>query len=326
MELGALLGPNSAITIGTEVTKTSKELLGTRPRSTAVTNAGEASEGRPNAPVVAYLSRPICDAAMLQSSQTSGFGEWLFSEAGAGWVFGLVSAAVLLISFIRRKRPQRIVVRELHRTTLVRIRPDVRRRIDVSFDGMRVNNLGELELEIVNDGSETIRDAHMTVTFPEGTRILETSQDQGMANIPLSIHHEANALRLSVPYLNAYRDHGHRLVVGILLDGASQDPSVRGSGDGWSVTHVRVPGVVDVERSLRQVMAMLVAVLIIGLLYAWLLFRYRGIGPTEVSWRSLFWSLPFLVLMVLTLAYGARRMRVYKRALIRRRSHVARDE
>jgi len=131
---------------------------------------------------------------------------WIFSEAGAGWVFGLVSLSALLASFLRRRRPGRVLIRDLYRTSLVLIRPDVRERIGVTLDGSPVSSLGALELEITNEGSEVIRNAQVTIDFGAGTRVLEASRSADLADLPVGIERRDGSLVVTLPYLNPFKD------------------------------------------------------------------------------------------------------------------------
>jgi hypothetical protein len=85
-----------------------------------------------------------------------------------GLIGATISAVVAITLFIikqwmDRKRPQRIICREIGRESLVRIRRKAEHKIDVKFDGKPVERLAQLEVEIFNAGASVIKDIRMTI-------------------------------------------------------------------------------------------------------------------------------------------------------------------
>ena len=112
------------------------------------------------------------------------FLSWLFSEAGAGWVFGIVSALLALLW--RRRKTQRVVCKEVLRISLVRVRKRIRDRIAIFLDDEPIDNLAMLEMDIFNQGSEVIKDALLIFKLGEDTRILDISCEVTIVNLSVA--------------------------------------------------------------------------------------------------------------------------------------------
>lgn len=225
----------------------------------------------------------------------SALWDWLFTEAGAGWVFGIVSLATLLVTSARRHRPGRVLVRDLHRTSLVRIRPDVRRRIAVAFDGATVSALGAIEVEVTNEGSDVIRDPQITIVFGGGARVLEASSAKDHADLPVRVETREESVVVSLPFLNPFKDHRQGVRLSCVVDGSLRHVSVRGSGDGWSVVHKPLldrQSFVKRQRAINRAMGAFLPLLGI---YFWWTSRFRGIGFNEWSWRAFYSNIPVLI-------------------------------
>lgn len=234
------------------------------------------------------------------------FLAWLFSAAGAGWAVGIVAIISLLYTYLVRKRPNRLICKEVSRTSLVKIRKEVRDKIDVSFNNNPVKNLAQVEMDIFNKGSEVIRDILLTVNFSKKTRVLATSFEAIPENLVVTMDSiGSNQIRIKIPFLNPIRPHKHRIKAIIVCDGDTEKYKVIGSGEGWSVQSLRLPSKKESGKSYWKMMA----ALFIELLLGWFVFfpfieRHWGISPSEWSLRAFLALLPFNLIVLVTILLG----------------------
>jgi hypothetical protein len=250
---------------------------------------------------------------------TSGFSGWLLSDAGAGWVFGLVSTAGLVVTLVKRKRPRQIAVREVAHPSLVRVRPDVRERIAVTFDGAPVSNPGQIDFDIANDGADVIQRPVVRFTFPAETRVLDAIASDADANSAVNLIAKGSSLSVEMAFLNPFKEHGQRVMVSVVVDGTDQDYSVSGGGEGWSI---RSMGRRDPAKALRRIKRLNVAMLFVTTLaipYGWWATKHWGLDQWRFGPRELFASLPFIVpffalqIAILSTRIGGRSYRALRR-------------
>ncbi len=235
------------------------------------------------------------------------FAGWLLSTAGAGWVFGFVTLATFLWALWRRRRPRRVVCKELGRTSLVRIRKSAREKIAISFDGKPVSRLAQVEIDVFNQGSEVVKDASVTFRFPESTMILDISYEAVPENLKVDVEMvRGNEAEVRIPFLNPVRQHGDRVRMGFVCDGSVGQPKVVGGGEGWSVESAIRPSRMEVSRRMNKVMLAILVELPFLLGCGYLLERVWRIPRGEVSLRSLATIGPVLVVPGLTAALGLR--------------------
>lgn len=231
------------------------------------------------------------------------FVDWLFSDAGAGWVFGTVSLAVLFASWLSRRRVQKIVCEEAGKVSLIKIWDIVKDRIAISFDGTPVERLALLEVAISNEGMETIRDISLDVIFPQNTKVLkpDTQSTPEIPGLSVGAQIEDNQLRVHIPYLNPRRKHKHKVRLRVVVDGDVEDVRIAGGGEGWSVEQVRIPSMkVLRKRALIMISSLLLAFFAGKPIYAWWLNKYFG---TEAA--SFPQDLPIILLLVLIMVAAA---------------------
>lgn len=238
--------------------------------------------------------------------ESKSFLGWLFSEAGAGWIIGIVSLIGLLLSLLLRKRPNRLICKEVSRTSLVKIRKEVRDKIDVSFNNNPVKNLAQVEMDIFNKGSEVIRNILLTVKFSKTTRVLAKSFEVVPENLAVTMDSiESNQVKIKIPFLNPIRPHKHRIKANIVCDGDTEKYKVIGSGEGWSVQSLRFPSKKELEKRRWKT----TAALFIELLLAWFVYipfveRHWGIPPSEYSLRAFLAFFPFILIFFATFWLG----------------------
>ena len=142
---------------------------------------------------------------------------WIFSEAGAGWTFGLVSLLILVVTHYRKIGPQQLVFEETLKTTPVSIREEMRSRITIQLDGVPVENISQLKASIKNTGGKVIKEPELQITFPTETKVIDASFINGSQGNTIAINH--NEVTITMPFLNSFRDHAHVEKVTFTLTG-----------------------------------------------------------------------------------------------------------
>ena len=241
--------------------------------------------------------------------ESKSFLDWLFSAAGAGWTVGIASLIGLLYTYLVRKRPNKLVCKEVSRTSLVKIREEVRDKINVSFNNNPVKNLAQVEMDIFNKGSEVIKNILLTVKFSKNTRVLATSFEVVPENLAVTMDSiKSNQVKIKITFLNPIRPHKHRIKVNIVCDGDIEKYKVIGSGEGWSVQSLRFPSKKELEKRRWKT----TAALFIELLLAWFVYipfieRHWGISSSEYSLRAFLTLLPFILIFLTTFWLGTKR-------------------
>ena len=230
---------------------------------------------------------------------------WLFSGAGAGWFVGIVSLIGFLLSLLLRKRPNRLVCKEVSRTSLVKIRKEFRDKINVSFNNNPVKDLAQVEMYIFNKGSEVIRDILLIVEFSKNTRVLIKSFEVFPENLAVTTNSiENNQVKIKIPFLNPFRPHKHRIKLNIVCDGDIEKYKVIGSGEGWSVQSLRFPSKKELKKRHLKTMAALFIELLAFLIYIPFVERHWGISSSEWSLRAFLAYFPFILIVFTTFGLG----------------------
>jgi len=238
--------------------------------------------------------------------ESKSFLDWFFSAAGAGWTVGIVSLIGLLYTYLVRKRPNRLAFKEVSRTSLVKIKKEVRDKINVSFNNNPVKNLAQVETDIFNKGSEVIRDILLTIKFSKNTRVLATSFEVVPENLEVTMDSiKSNQVKIKIPFLNPIRPHNHRIKANIVCDGDIEKYKVIGSGEGWSVQSIRFPSKRESAKNyLKMIAALFIEFLLTWFVYIPFIERYWGISPSEYSLRAFLSTLPFILIVFATVWLG----------------------
>ena len=216
----------------------------------------------------------------------SFFG-WLLSEAGAGWIFGIL---VLLISIFARKKIQRVVCKEIGVTSVVRIKEILQEKITIHFNDKPVENLAQIENEIYNEGTKVIKDVVLTFKYPQGTKILDVLPEK-IEREPI----EDRQVRVRIPYLNPRR-HKHKVRATMIVDGTAENIQVTGGGEGWSIRSITLPTTTQLKSRLIIYSVLMLAVGISFLPYIHIIVRpIFGIYPSKISARAFLVILPWLL-------------------------------
>jgi hypothetical protein len=225
---------------------------------------------------------------------------WIFTEGGAGWTFGIISLLVAIGTAIYRRRPHRVIFRDIETASLINVGPDIRERIKVSYEGGEIQSLGFVKGELSNPGADVIRNASIEISVPPNSRILDVSVLSSLGACKPVIKANHHSSTIAIPFLNPYAGHHHVLIFRILYDGSPRKLNITGSGPGWSLKRIPVGGP---QAKRWQVIASSAGLL--GLIL-WSRFWYipwlqqtYGISESEISLRALLSTLPVIVPLLL---------------------------
>jgi hypothetical protein len=231
--------------------------------------------------------------------------EWLFSEAGAGWVFGIISLIAFIVTALKRTSPPKIVFKEISRQSLGIADSKERDRITMAFDDQPVDKLSRLRANVTNKGSEVVKDPIIKIRIPDEARFLDASIDGEFGTQQTTIDIESNIITLRMPFLNPVKPHSHVGKVVLLVDGELDGLQVTGSGEGWFLEHDESMTSEKVLR--RRAFAYFFFIgLLIPSFVAYLDFmdRIPGISNWEVSWKALTTFIPILLVVGILVAWG----------------------
>src|SRR5258708_37084656 len=108
---------------------------------------------------------------MLQAPPDNVF-HWLYTNAPAAWLSALAAIATLIYVLSKRVRPQKLVISEVGKSSLIQIWPSVRKKIAMNFDGNKIENLGQIDLDVFNSGSRVIQNPRFALTLPAETKVM----------------------------------------------------------------------------------------------------------------------------------------------------------
>lgn len=218
---------------------------------------------------------------MIIQNAPNNWTQWFYTNAPAAW-FSAVTAITTLVFVLRsRKKPNKIVVREISNGSLVHIWPSVRDKITVAFLGRLIQNLGQLDLEIFNEGSDVIKHPGIEISLQGGSTILDLLLTPPDPQAQTQVN--ANKVILRFPYLNPHREHKQVVKVSVLLEGNPEQVVVSGDGEGWSCRHVPMPRPTQLLNSLTWSMILVLASgFFLGLL-TWSIFGVRHRTGTLIT-------------------------------------------
>jgi hypothetical protein len=226
------------------------------------------------------------------------FVTWLFSQAGAGWVFGVVSLLVLVTSYLYRRKGRHVVFHELETASLIDIRKEVRDKIKVSYDGRKIHALGFIQGELFNPGFDVIKDCHITLSLQQPAQIIDVVAVSSLDDCILATTVQDRIATITVPFLNSYRGHRHTVVVAMTYDGNPEDVTILGSGAGWSLKRIGVRASLPLRRILIPVLGLLATASFSKLWYAGWIGQHYGIGENDFSFRAWVAALPIIIVML----------------------------
>jgi len=234
------------------------------------------------------------------------FIKWLLSQAGAGWLVGIVSLIGLLVIFAKKKA-QRLVYKEIRTTSLVRIKETVREKIAVSFNNEPVENLAQIETEIYNEGTRVIKDILLTFKYPKGTKVLDVPSEVTPDDMKVEKVIEGRQVQVKIPYLNPLRQHKHKVRLATVVDGKVENIKVTGGGEGWSIRRIMLPSARRLTFRLGVISVLWFAFLVLSFPYSRIIVQgVFGIDPMEISVRAFLAFLPFIFAIFAVFVWGVR--------------------
>ena len=232
---------------------------------------------------------------------------WFFSDAGAGWVLGIVSLLGSLIGFLwmirNKSRPKVVVCRELDRISLLRISKSAKEKISIKFNKKTIQDLSQLRLEIYNDGSDFVEDVKLEIILEENTSILEASFIVDPKNFESQMETKGNCAEIIIPFLNPIAHHKQKIIVSIVCDGDPGKIKIVGGGKGWSVFQIPLLSPKEQEKRARieKATVRISTLLMIG--YAFFLVAKWGVKPlgeeADPNFNIIYAILPLLLLGII---------------------------
>ncbi len=150
---------------------------------------------------------------------------------------------VFLGYWLNKRRGRHILVRETNVEPITEVCPDPQKDCTETDDVENApTRLSKVHLEITNQALDTIDNITLTLAFPEGTEVVDvllnpvTAPEAAAHLAPSTVSNEA---RITIPYLNSYKLHRDCLKATVTCDGSPM-LRVAGSGNNWSVRHLRV--------------------------------------------------------------------------------------
>lgn len=159
---------------------------------------------------------------------------WIFSSAGSGWIFGILS---LIFAFIQRKNllSNYIIVEEKRYIEPLSIHSNIKNKVKIHFDNNEVEELGQIFLKIYNKSNKVIENPFINIILPQNLKILDVNIDGARTS---NIEVAENVSTIKFPFLNSYKEHQEMQTVSLIANGYIDEIEVHGSGKGWSVKHV----------------------------------------------------------------------------------------
>ena len=227
---------------------------------------------------------------MLDPKASDGIWGWFSTNAPAAWISALIATVSLLLVLRSRKQPKKLVIREVKNSSLIKIWPGIRDKITVSFGDRQVGSLGQMEIELLNSGSEVIEHASCTLQLSKDAHVLGTVLRPEYIESTTLI--EDSTIKINIPYLNPMREHEQVMKLSILVEGDAELVDASGMGQGWSVRLERLPSL----RRVKMYSYLLLTVILIDLPFAFFYFRYLEkhwrIPISEISWKAFFAQSP----------------------------------
>lgn len=175
---------------------------------------------------------------------------WLLSDAGAGWIIGIIGLLGALYSWLKKERPPHILVQEVDKTSLLDVHASQREKIKVFFEKSdetrRIFGLEQRKLVIYNSGSRDVTDE---INFTLHAKVSEDENGEKnfpnllevifLPNLPVTILQKADEIliTITIPHLNSYSNH-RQYVTGYILSDTPVLIDAQGQGKGWSVYFV----------------------------------------------------------------------------------------
>lgn len=152
--------------------------------------------------------------------------------------------------------------------------------------------MGQIEIEMFNEGIAAIKEAEITCSLPEDTKILDMFLISSAGNLPAQKHTNGNKATIKLPYVNSYREHRHVIKLLINVDGEVETIRFEGAGEGWSVRHI--PLLTERQQAKLVITSLLVLFGSVGISFVLtkLVEKLWGITYTGINLSSILLTLP----------------------------------
>lgn len=226
----------------------------------------------------------------MPTTKPSLFLDWLISDAGAGWTFGILTVLSWIVTaIVRRARPLKIKAVEITRFSTMEIDPELRDRTEVRFDNVTVSNLQVSHIVLRNSGSSVINSPEIVIELPVAAKLLTVRARAmpGGKDVPLTLNN--HTISIHPMFLNPYKEHRSEVQVTLLCDGELTDVAVTGSGVGWSLVFDAIPSLGAKKRRVKLAFfGVAFAWLISLILFAIVKFVFKGTGLEKSYFETAF--------------------------------------
>jgi hypothetical protein len=231
---------------------------------------------------------------MIDQAQPESLWHWLYTNAPAAWISAFVATAALVATLNFRKRPKRVVVRELRTISFFAVGPVLRRRIAVTIDGTAITDPRLIGYEIYNEGSDPIQNVALTIALPIGAVVLGANPRPSECPAKCERGESENLVNVSVPYLNPYREHKQLVHLLVFVDGDTRPAKASGGGEGWSVRFSPLPGRKQMRKLFIIPVVVGMATGAVSLIYLRYVARILQLGPPQITGKLLLATVPLL--------------------------------
>ena len=144
-----------------------------------------------------------------------------------------------LTEWWRKKKPQHIICKVIQRGSMLKLSKEARSKLDIKYNSTPIFNLSYVTVKVWNAGDQPITSPTITLTFSEGTKILDSNCDTPSKYVgedyPIRLESDGETAKVTLPFLNPYKDHKHALNLTFHCDGDLSLVRFTGGGVGWSI-------------------------------------------------------------------------------------------
>jgi hypothetical protein len=164
----------------------------------------------------------------------------------------------------------------------------------MTIDSTPITDPRLIGYEIYNEGSDPIQDAALTITLPAGSVVLGANPRPSECPAKCEGGESENLVKVSIPYLNPYREHKQLVHLLIFVDGDTRPAKASGGGEGWSVRYSPLPGRKQMRKLFIIPVVVGMATGAISLVYLRYAARILQLGPPPIAGKVLLAAVPLL--------------------------------
>lgn len=185
-----------------------------------------------DAKVLAQHLVPVEVGFGMVQTQSDTFIHWLYTNAPAAWISAAIAIITCALVVRSKKKPRRVVIREVSNSSLVRIRSEIQHKIKMTFEDKAISTIGQIEADIFNGGSEVVHSPTLVLTLPPDAVVLDVLVTP--EHLQPNVEVDDNRIKLAFAYLNPVGEHDETAKMSLLVDDTTK-LMVAGGGEGWSV-------------------------------------------------------------------------------------------